>query len=114
MVLIQLNTTTTTYQEFSILSSLREDLKHPWLRRVSWLYVLWEEFEFGFTIVEKIVTSDLTFFLQDCDRDCDPFITEHAFMVEVFSIFFFITFFVTILIALQATFYWVWGTGWKS
>jgi hypothetical protein len=58
------------------------------------------EFEFGFTIVEKILTSDLIFFLPDCNCDCDPFITERVFMVEVVSIFLFIAFFVAILIAL--------------
>jgi hypothetical protein len=113
LALIQLYTTTTTCQEFSIISSLREGLKHPWLRRFIWLYALWNDFAFGFIIVEKIVTSDLAFFLPDCDCDCDPFITEHLFMVEVFSIFVFIALFVAILIALRATFYWVWGTAWK-
>jgi hypothetical protein len=114
MALIQLNTNTTTYQEFSIISSLREHLKHPWLRRSIWLHAFWGEFEFGFTIVEKIVTSDFTFFLPDFDGDCDPFITEHVFMLEVFCIFLWIAVFVAMLMALRATFYWVWGTGWKS
>jgi hypothetical protein len=35
-------------------------------------------------------------------------------MIEVFGMFIWIAFFVAILMALQATFYWVWGTGWKS
>lgn len=114
MALIQLNTTTTTYQESSIISSLRERLKHPWLRRFIWLHAFLGEFEFGITIVEKIVTSDLTFFLPDCDCDFDPFMTEHVFLVEVFCIFLWIAVFVVMLMALRATFYWVWGTSWKS
>lgn len=77
MALIQLNTTTATYHEFSIISSLREHLKHPWLRRFIWLHALWGGFEFGFTIIEKIVTPDFTF-LPDCGCGCDPFITEHV------------------------------------
>jgi hypothetical protein len=87
---------------------------HQSFREAIWLCGLAYQLYLGFALIEEIdIHADPVFTMSVCGSPMTDHCVRYITVASVFIILMYFVFMLAVTVALQVSFYWAWGAGWK-